>query len=105
MTEHDNKYSEAEALEDAFESISYQARVINDQLLRQIIEGILLAAGRPMTLTALGEIFLEAERPNPESIRAALRDIETDCQSRGFELKEVASGFRFQVRQQLSPWI
>jgi segregation and condensation protein B len=105
MTEPDIEYSEAEGLEDAFETISYQAQVIDHQLLRQIIEGILLAAGRPMTLNALGEIFLEAERPTPESIRAALSDIGADCQSRGFELKEVASGFRFQVRQHLSPWI
>ena len=27
------------------------------------------------------------------------------CEDRGFELQEVASGFRYQVRQSLSPWV
>jgi segregation and condensation protein B len=31
--------------------------------------------------------------------------IAEDCADRGFELKEVASGFRFQVKQELSEWI
>ena len=44
-------------------------------------------------------------RPARDEIRAALEDIETDCRDRGFELKQVASGYRFQVRQELSQWI
>ncbi|MDO8909102.1 MAG: SMC-Scp complex subunit ScpB [Pseudohongiella sp.] len=74
-------------------------------LLRQIIEGLLLAAGRPLSVPAIAELFLEGERPEAERIKAALEDIASDCEARGFELKEVASGFRFQVRQHLSPWI
>jgi len=34
-----------------------------------------------------------------------LEDIEADCRDRGFELKQTASGYRFQVCQELSPWI
>lgn len=105
MTEHDIEKQDSDAIEEAFEAITYEARTIDDQLLRQILEGVLLAAGRPMTIVALSDVFIEAERPAPESIRAALHEIQADCQSRGFELKEVASGFRFQVRQHLSPWI
>ncbi|HLT64359.1 MAG TPA: SMC-Scp complex subunit ScpB [Pseudohongiella sp.] len=74
-------------------------------MLRQIIEGVLLAAGKPMPIAALSELFLEAERPDNDKIRAALQQIAEDCEGRGFELKEVASGFRFQVRQHLSPWV
>lgn len=105
MTEHNIEILDTDTGEEAFETISYQPQPIDQHLLRQILEGILLAAGRPMPISALSEIFLEAERPDSESIRAALRDIEADCQSRGYELKEVASGFRFQVRQHLGPWI
>ncbi len=73
--------------------------------LKQIIEGLLLTAGKPLSLAAISEVLAEEERPSDDDLRAALAEIETDCAGRGFELKEVASGFRFQVRQDLSPWI
>lgn len=76
-----------------------------DNKLRQIVEGLLLAAGKPLSLSAIAEVFLEEERPTDEELRAALAQVAEDCAGRGFELKEVASGFRFQVRQELSPWI
>lgn len=91
--------------DDAFETVSYQPREIDAPLLRQIIEGLLLAAGRPLSVPAIAELFLEGERPDADRIKAALDEISSDCEARGFELKEVASGFRFQVRQHLSPWI
>jgi hypothetical protein len=31
--------------------------------------------------------------------------ISADCDDRGFELKQVASGYRFQVKQDLSEWV
>lgn len=105
MTEAEIEINEAEDADDAFEAVSYQLREIDAPLLRQIIEGLLLAAGRPLSVSAIAELFLEGERPDSERINAALADIAADCESRGFELKEVASGFRFQVRQHLSPWI
>lgn len=73
--------------------------------LVQIIEGALLAAGKPMTVAQLGELFEEHERPETTDIRAALKEVAERCDDRGFELQEVASGFRFQVRQALSPWV
>jgi len=76
-----------------------------NQKLKQIIEGLLLAAGRPLSLSAIAEIFLEEERPADDELKAALAEIAVDCEGHGFELKEVASGYRFQVRQDLSPWI
>ena len=73
--------------------------------LVQIIEGALLAAGRPLSLSQLAELFEEHERPDHAALREALADVAARCDGRGFELKEVASGFRFQVRQNLSPWV
>ena len=67
--------------------------------LVQIIEGALLAAGRPLTVPQLAELFEEHERPANPEIREALKEIGGRCEDRGFELQEVASGFRFQVRQ------
>ena len=74
-------------------------------MLVQIIEGALLAAGRALTVAQLGELFEEAERPSAVEIREALAVVSERCEDRGFELCEVASGFRFQVRQSLSPWV
>ncbi len=76
-----------------------------DNKLQQILEGLLLAAGKPLSLAAMAEVFLEEERPADDELRVALARIAEDCAGRGFELKEVASGFRFQVRQELSPWV
>jgi len=73
--------------------------------LVQIIEGALLAAGRPLTVAQLAELFEEYERPENTAIREALKEVAARCEDRGFELQEVASGFRFQVRQSLSPWV
>jgi segregation and condensation protein B len=73
--------------------------------LVQIIEGALMAAGKPMTVAQVAELFEEHERPENTAIREALDTVAERCEDRGFELTQVASGFRFQVRQNLSTWI
>ncbi|WP_439105911.1 SMC-Scp complex subunit ScpB [Congregibacter sp.] len=73
--------------------------------LVQIIEAALLAAGKPLTVAQLAALFEEHERPANDDIRTALESVRERCEGRGFELVNVASGFRFQVREQLSPWI
>jgi len=74
--------------------------------LQKIIEGSLLAAGKPLAIDQLMSLFgLEDVQPTRDQVREALASIEDDCADRGFELKQVASGFRFQIRQELSPWV
>jgi segregation and condensation protein B len=73
--------------------------------LVQIVEGALLAAGKALSVAQLAALFEEQERPANEDIRAALKEVAQRCEDRGFELLEVSSGFRFQVRQSLSPWV
>lgn len=73
--------------------------------LRQIVEGLLMAASKPLSLKALAELFSEQERPSEDELREILALIEQDCEGRGFELREVSSGFRFQVRESLGPWV
>lgn len=73
--------------------------------LVQIIEGALLAAGKPLTVAQLVDLFEVHERPEAAEVREALTEVANRCEDRGFELQEVASGFRFQVRQNLSPWV
>ena len=73
--------------------------------LVQIIEGALMAAGKPLSVAQIGALFEEQERPENTDIREALKEVAQHCDGRGFELLEVAGGFRFQVRQSLSLWV
>jgi segregation and condensation protein B len=73
--------------------------------LKPIIEAALLASTQPMTVQQLGELFNEADDVNREQLAKALEALAEDCAGRGIELKEVASGFRYQVRQDVHPWI
>lgn len=73
--------------------------------LAVLLEGFLLAAGKPLSLERLGELFEEAERPAPSLLRRAIELLAQSCEGRAFELKEVASGYRLQVRERLSPWV
>jgi segregation and condensation protein B len=78
---------------------------VEPERLKRIIEGALLAVGKPLPLERLESLFQEHERPEREDFEAAFAAIAADCAERGFELKKVASGYRFQVKQELSEWI
>jgi segregation and condensation protein B len=78
---------------------------MNSDLLRQIVEGALLAAAKPLNIDRIEALFEDDERPPRDQIKAALDEIESDCRGRGFELKQVASGYRFQVIQGLATWV
>lgn len=73
--------------------------------MKSIIEGALLAAGRPLTLEELMQLFDLTDRPSEEELRAAVDELAVDCAGRGVELCEVASGYRLQVRRELGQWI
>jgi segregation and condensation protein B len=72
--------------------------VANDRALRNVCEAALLAAGRPLTVEQIAELFEEAERPGNQQVRMALEALSEDYASRGIELREVSTGFRVQVR-------
>lgn len=76
-----------------------------DNKVKMIVEGLLLAAGRPLTLDNIALVFNEKERPDSKELKAVMHVISEECNDRGFELKEVASGYRFQVKQELSGWV
>lgn len=81
-------------------------------LLKQIIEGLLLACNEPLSVKRMMEIFNDpeglfpvAEKPLSAEVQTALEELQANSVGRGYELVEVASGWRFQVRQNLSPWV
>jgi len=70
-----------------------------------ILEAVLLAAGEPLSLERLLDVFPESERPERDAVRKALLELMRDYTERGMELIEVASGFRLQVPGLYSPWV
>jgi len=73
--------------------------------LASLLEAFLLASGKPQSLERLFELFEEGERPEPAVFKKALAHLGKSCEGRAFELKEVASGYRLQVRERYAPWV
>jgi segregation and condensation protein B len=73
--------------------------------IKHIVEAILFAAHRPMTCKQIQQVFPELEQPEIADIEAAIVAITADYQPRPIELKSVASGYRFQVKAELSHWV
>ncbi|WP_314918816.1 SMC-Scp complex subunit ScpB [Pseudomonas helleri] len=73
--------------------------------LAPLLEAFLLASGKPQSLERLFELFDESERPEPPVFKKALDVLRKSCDGRAFELKEVASGYRLQIREKFSPWV
>jgi segregation and condensation protein B len=75
---------------------------MQERYLKNVIEAALLAAGRPLSVAELVEMFDAREQPEADEVRAVLEELESDYADRGIELKEVASGFRIQIRHTIS---
>lgn len=73
--------------------------------LSQILEAAIMASSRPLTIGQMLSMFPEEDRPDENEIRETLVKVSEACEGRAFELKQVASGFRFQIRQAMAPWI
>lgn len=73
--------------------------------IKRIVEAIIFAANRPMTVKQIQQVFPEIEQPEIFEVQAAIESITEDYRDRPIELKHVASGYRFQVRQELSRWV
>ncbi len=79
--------------------------IIKGEQLQRILEAALLAAGQPLSTAQLAELFNDEERPSNGDINKTLEKIGNDFSRRGVELKKVASGYRFQVKQDLNEWV
>jgi segregation and condensation protein B len=75
---------------------------MNEFYFRNVVEAALLAAGKPLTIAELGQLFDESTRPKVEEIRAALDGLAAEYSNRGLEVKETAAGFRIQVRREFA---
>ena len=77
---------------------------LSESQIQNILEAALLTAGQPLNMDKLVSLFGETP-PERDAIRQALKQLGEQCEQRGIELKEVASGFRYQAKQDTAEWV
>lgn len=78
---------------------------MDEKNLNAKLEAAIFSSFTPLTPEALQRLFDETERPSLGEIRQALKSIQETYADKAVELKEVASGFRFQVREENASFI
>ena len=70
--------------------------------IKYFVEAALLAAGRPLNVAQLQNLFDGRSAPEKSEIRQAIAELNEEYESRGIIISEVASGFRVQVRSSMA---
>ena len=78
---------------------------MDQSLITRIVEAALLAASQPLTLAQLNALFPEDQPAPAGSVAQAIEALQAACAERGVELVELASGFRYQVKSDVHPWV
>ena len=73
--------------------------------VKNIVEAAILASSKAINLDKLLSLFPEGENIDKNILRQAIELLMQDYELRGIELVEVSSGFRFQVTQNVAPWV
>jgi len=84
------------------------AELLDKDKLMAIVDGALLAAGEPLSVDRIVKMFTQDELGADDAraqIRDCLQELEALAAGRGYELQRVASGYRYQVRQDVSAWV
>jgi len=79
---------------------------MDETQIKYVIEAALLAAGRPLTLDRLTELFVnKGDAPDRATLKRVVETLASEYEGRGIELKEVANGYRVQVKSSMSDWL
>ncbi|NKB38193.1 MAG: SMC-Scp complex subunit ScpB [Gammaproteobacteria bacterium] len=79
---------------------------MNPEKLKNIFEAALMTSNGTMNVNRFVSLFeKDIEQPEKDEVKAALAQLQQDYEDRGIELKEVSSGYRFQVRQEYADWV
>jgi segregation and condensation protein B len=74
--------------------------------IKHVVEAALLAAGRPLTLERIGELFAaKGGSPDRATLKNVLDALAAEYQTRGIEIKEVATGYRVQIKRTMTDWL
>lgn len=75
---------------------------MDDNEVKYFIEAALLAAGHPMSVDQLQNLFDGRSAPEKSQIRQAISNLQDDYEDRGITISEVASGYRIQVKSSMA---
>jgi segregation and condensation protein B len=79
---------------------------MNSDKLRPVLEALFAAADKPLSVNQIFELFVgDIDQPGKDDIRQAILELVEQYQNNGIELKQVASGFRFQIRSDYETWV
>jgi segregation and condensation protein B len=70
-----------------------------------VLEAILISAEKPLSVDRLMQYFPPEQEINKGRLRDALSELAGRCYERGFELRQVAGGYRFQTREEYKEWV
>ncbi|HEX2542814.1 MAG TPA: SMC-Scp complex subunit ScpB [Caldimonas sp.] len=70
---------------------------------KRVLEAALICSGQPMPLRVMGALF--ADEVGPDTLRSLLEQLAAECNGRGVELVSVASGWRYQSRPEMAPYL
>ena len=75
---------------------------MDENEIKYFLEAALLAAGRPLGIDQLKDLFDGRMAPEKAEIRKAIATLNEEYEMRGIVISEVASGFRMQVKSSMA---
>ncbi len=78
---------------------------MNEDELKKILQAVIYAADEPMSLNRLVSLFSEEGHPGRDAIKTAISQLQEETADHSIELKQVGSGYRYQVRQKYAEWV
>ena len=78
---------------------------MENHTLKSICEAAILAAGEPVSIDRLLNLFSPEERPSKSELKKILLALSEDYQTRGIQLQQLASGYCFQTSKELNGWV
>jgi len=81
------------------------ATKISRPQLKQLVEAAIFVADQPLNQEQIQLTVLDGLTVSKTMLKDTLSELKLDYQARGIQLVEVASGYRFQSMDSLSPWL
>ena len=86
---------------------------MNTDEAKKVLETALLCAREPMTIHAMKKLFVDVDAAGSplgagvgsDTIKILLEELRQDWQGRGIEIVSLASGWRFQSRPEMKPYL
>lgn len=78
---------------------------ISKEQLKQLVEAAIFVADQPLPKEQMQQTVLDGLGVSHTMLKDTLNELQLDYQARGIQLVELASGYRFQSVDSLSPWL